>query len=72
MNCLKATKPPTGYNLPFTTKSPGVPGTHFIDPRGMKRLRRSWSHLVVLNPGHVDYGSSALTTRPLLHKPTYT
>ena len=31
----------------------------------------SWSHLVVLNMGLLDWESSALTTRPLLHKGYY-
>ena len=30
-NCLKATGPLRGDSLLFTTKSPGVPGTHLID-----------------------------------------
>ena len=29
-NCLKATEPLQGDSLYFTTKSPGVPSTHFI------------------------------------------
>ena len=35
-NCLKATEPGREDSLLFTTKSPGVPGTHFIDHRRMK------------------------------------
>ena len=31
-----------------------------------ERLRWPWSHLVVLNPGSLDWGSSALTTRLLI------
>ena len=30
-NYLKVTVPLQGDSLPFTTKSPGVPGTHLID-----------------------------------------
>ena len=35
-NCLKATEPLWGDSLLFTTKSPGVPGTHLIDLGMMK------------------------------------
>ena len=35
-NCLKATEPLRGDSLLFTTKSPGVPSTHFIVLRRMK------------------------------------
>ena len=31
-------------------------------------LSQPWSHPVLLNTGHVDWESSALTTRPLFHK----
>ena len=34
-------------------------------PRKDKRLGRSWSHPVVLNTGHLDWKSNALTTRSL-------
>ena len=30
-NCLKAAEPLHGGSLLFTTKSPGVPGTHLIN-----------------------------------------
>ena len=36
LNCLKSTEPLQGDSLLFTAKSPGIPGTHFIDHRGMK------------------------------------
>ena len=36
-NYLKATEPLQGDSLPFTAKSPGVPGTHLIDVGRMKR-----------------------------------
>ena len=29
--CFKATEPPRGDSLLFTTRSPGVPGTHLIE-----------------------------------------
>ena len=32
----KGAKPLRGDSLHFTAKSPGVPGTHLIDPRRMK------------------------------------
>ena len=34
----------------FTSKSPGVPGTHLIDlPWKDERLNQMWNHLVVLD-----------------------
>ena len=35
-NCLNATEPLQVDSLLFTTKSPGVPGTYFIDRGRMK------------------------------------
>ena len=35
-NCFKTTEPLRGDSLPFTTKSPGVPGTHLTDFGRMK------------------------------------
>ena len=67
---FKATEPLRGDNLRFTTKSPGVPGTHLIDLGRMK----GWLTLdppVSLNPGHLDWEYSALTTKPLLHKKNF-
>ena len=52
--------PLQGGSLLFTTKSPGIPGTHFIN------LGMIWT--VVLNTGLMDWESSTLTTRPLFHK----
>ena len=40
-NCLKTTEPMQGDNLLFTTKSPAIPGTHFINLERMK----GWSDL---------------------------
>ena len=37
-------------------------------PRKDERLSRPWSHPVVLNTGPLDWESSALTTRLLLHE----
>ena len=52
-----------GGSLLFTTKLPKISGTYFIDLG-----RRPWSDPVVLNMGHLDWESSALTTRSLLDK----
>ena len=41
---------------------------YFLPPRKDERLSRPWSHPVVLNTGPLDWQSSTLTTRPLLHK----
>ena len=35
-NSLNATEPLRGDSLLFTTKSPQIPGTHFIDPGRIK------------------------------------
>ena len=35
-NCLKATEPLRGDSLLFITRSPGLPGAHLVDFRGMK------------------------------------
>ena len=35
-NCLKATEPPRGGSLLFTTKFSEIPGTHLIDLGKMK------------------------------------
>ena len=40
----------------------------FYRPRKNERLSRPWSHPLVLDTGHLDWESSALTTRPLLHE----
>ena len=37
-NCFTATEPLQGDSLPFTTKSPEIPGTHLIDLRRKKGL----------------------------------
>ena len=59
-------EPLRGGSLLFTTKSPEILGTHFIDLKD-ERLSRNWSHPVVLNMGPLDWESSTLTTRPLLY-----
>ena len=55
-NSLKATEPLQRDSLFFTTNSPGVPGTHFIDCGS-----QTWSQPVVLNSRPNDWESSALT-----------
>ena len=40
----------------------------FYRPQKDEKLSRPWSHPVVLNTGPLDWESSTLTTRPLLHK----
>ena len=57
-------QPLRGGSLLFTIQFPEIPGTHFID---LGRMSRPWSHPVVLITGPLDWESSALTTRPLLH-----
>ena len=51
----------------FTTKSPGIPGTQFINLGRLKGCR-PWSHPVFSNQGSLDQESSVLTIRPLLTK----
>ena len=43
----------------------------FYRPRKDERLSQPWSHPVVLSMGPLNWESSALTTRPLLHKAQY-
>ena len=67
-------EPIWGGNLLFPNKFPKVPGTQFINVRRIKvfdgrRISGPLSHPVVLNTGPLDWESSTLTTRPLLHKP---
>ena len=59
-------EPLWGGSLLFTTKFPEIPGTHY-QPQKDERLSWPWSHPVVLNTGPLDWESSTLTTRPLLH-----
>ena len=40
----------------------------FYRPRKDERVSAPWSHPVVLDTGPLDWESSALTARPLLHK----
>ena len=55
-------------SLRFTTKFPEIPGLYtFYQPPKEERLTQPWSHPLVLNMGPLDWKSSALTNRPLLH-----
>ena len=60
---LKIIKPLQRESLLFTTNSPGVAAT----PRKDGRLSQPWSHSMVLNLGPLNWESSALTNKPLLH-----
>ena len=61
--------PLLGGSLLFTIQFPEIPGIYsFYWPWKDERLSRPWSHPVVLNTGLLDWESSTLTTRPLLHK----
>ena len=46
---------------------PRFPWYSFDRPQKDERLSRPWSHPVVLSPEPLDWESSALTTRLLLH-----
>ena len=67
INCLKATA--TSRRLfNFYHSVPRNSWCSFYRPRKDERLSRPWSHPVVLIMGPLDWESSALTSRPLLHK----
>ena len=66
-NCLKA----TATSMRQFTYYHSVPRNSwysFYRPRMDERLSRPWSHPVILITGPLDWESSALTTRPLLHE----
>ena len=65
-NCLKATAT-SRRQFTFYHSVPRNSWYSFYRPRKDERLSRPWSHPVVLNTGPLDWESSALTTRPLLH-----
>ena len=65
-NCLKATAT-SGRQFTFYHSVPRNSWYSFYRPRKYERLSRPWSHPVVLNTGLLDWESSALTMRPLLH-----
>ena len=70
-NCLKATAT-SRRKFNFYHSVPRNSWYSFHRPRKDERLSRPWSHPVVSNTGSRDWQSSALTTRPLLHKPLNT
>ena len=65
-NCLKATAT-SRREFTFYHSVPRNFWYSFYRPQKDERLSRPWSHPVVLNAGPLDWQSSALTTRPLLH-----
>ena len=58
-NCLKAKEPLRGDSLLFPTQPPDAPSTHLMD---LGRMSLPWSHPTSLNPRHLYWESSALTT----------
>ena len=61
-------QPLQGGNLPFTTKFPEIPSWYsFYRLWKDQRLSRPWSHPVILSRGPLDWESSVLITRTLLH-----
>ena len=65
-NCLKATAT-SRRQFTFYHSVPRNSWYSFYRPQKDERLSRPWSHPVVLSTGPLDWQSSALTTRPLLH-----
>ena len=61
-------EPLRGGSLLFTTKFPEIPGAHFIALERMKDSADFGATRAVFNTGPLDWESSALTTRLLLHK----
>ena len=66
-NCLKA-RATSRRQFTFYHSVPRNSWYSFYQPWKDKRLSQPWSHPVVLNTGPLDWESSALTTRPLLHE----
>ena len=66
-NCLKA-RLTSSRQFTFYHKVRRNSWYSFYRPWKDERLSRNWSHPVILNVGSSDWESSALTTRPLLHK----
>ena len=65
-NCLKATAT-SGRQFTFYHSVPRNSCSSFYWPWKDERLSPLWSHPMVLITGPLDWKSSALTTRPLLH-----
>ena len=66
-NCLKASAT-SRRQFTFYHLVPRYSWYSFYRPRKDERLSRPWSHPAILNTGPLDWKSSALTTRPSLHK----
>ena len=67
INCLKATAT-SRRQFTFYHSVPRNSWYSFYRPRKDERLSQPWSHPVILNTAPLDWESSALTTRLLLHK----
>ena len=65
-NCLKA-RATSRRQFTFYHWVPRNSWYSFYRSRKDERLSQPWSHSVVLSTGPLDWESSALTTRPLLH-----
>ena len=59
--------PLRGGSLLFTTKYPGITGTHFINLGRVKGCVNLGATQRILNKGPLDWESSALTNMPLHH-----
>ena len=58
-------EPFRGGSLLITIKFPEILGCHFID---LGRMSRPWSHPMFWTQEPLDWKSSTLTTRPLIHQ----
>ena len=70
---MNGVQQPQGYShfeevVYFSPSDPRNSWYSFYRPRTDERVSRPWSHPVVLNTGPLDWESSTLITRPLLHK----
>ena len=66
-NCLKA-RATLRRQFTFYHKVPRNSCYPLYRPWKDERLSQPWSHSVVLNTGPLDWESSTLSTRPLLHE----
>ena len=69
-NCLK-TAATSRRQFTFYHQVPRNSCYSFYRPWKDERLSQPWSHPMVLSMGPLNWESSALTTRPLLHKAQY-
>ena len=70
-NCLKATAT-SRRQFTFYHSVPRTFWCSIYRPRKDERLSQPWSHPVVLNTEPLDWESSPLTNRPLLHNQYWT